>query len=60
MARNYEDFRAGVRAFTDVRITVGSSGNKKAWAHGKSIADFAVRFMVKMEKVSLREYQRWP
>ena len=36
LARDYEDFRQGVRVFTDVHVTVGAvSGNKHT--HGMSL-----------------------
>jgi len=34
MAREYEDFRLGVRVFTDVHITVGQVKGQKQWKHG--------------------------
>lgn len=45
VAREYEDFRLGVRIFTDVRITIGTSkspsqqsqAQAKSWKHGKII-----------------------
>lgn len=36
VAREYEDFRLGVRVFTDVHITVtGDKDNSKEWKHGE-------------------------
>lgn len=36
IAREYEDFREGVRVFTDVHITVGTpSKHEKVWRQGK-------------------------
>ena len=32
--REYEDFRLGVRVFTDVHITVGQVKGQKQWKHG--------------------------
>jgi hypothetical protein len=34
VAREYEDFRLGVRVFTDARITVGQVKGQKQWKHG--------------------------
>jgi hypothetical protein len=34
VAREYEDFRLGVRVFTDVHITVGQVKGQKQWKHG--------------------------
>ncbi|XP_047103065.1 calsyntenin-1 [Schistocerca piceifrons] len=38
VAREYEDFRLGVRVFTDVRITVGQTKGQKPWKHGEPIS----------------------
>jgi hypothetical protein len=34
VAREYEDFRLGVRVFTDVHVTVGQVKGQKQWKHG--------------------------
>lgn len=38
VAREYEDFRLGVRIFTDVHITVGQVKGQKQWKHGEPIS----------------------
>ena len=60
VAREYEDFRLGVRIFTDVRITIGTSKSPsqqsqaqqqaKSWKHGKSIF-----FKIKIEKFAFMD-----
>lgn len=35
LARDYQDFRTGVRVFTDLHISVQPSG--KVWKHGKQL-----------------------
>ncbi|PSN32451.1 Calsyntenin-1 [Blattella germanica] len=38
VAREYEDFRLGVRVFTDVHITVGQVKGQKQWKHGEPVS----------------------
>ncbi|XP_063219029.1 calsyntenin-1 [Bacillus rossius redtenbacheri] len=38
IAREYEDFRLGVRVFTDVHITVGHAKGQKPWKHGEPVS----------------------
>lgn len=38
VAREYDDFRLGVRVFTDVHITVGQVKGQKQWKHGEPIS----------------------
>ena len=42
LPRDYEDFRLGVRVFSDVRVTISSDGEDEEWRNGKCVNIFSI------------------